>query len=110
MPGSYSPAQIASAYGLTGLQPPGAQQTIALVDAFDDPTIEHDLQVFDEQFGLPACTTANGCFTKVDAEPEATTEPGWAQEISTDVEIAHGLCPSCRILLVEASSNARLSA
>ncbi len=106
---SYSPAQIASAYGLTGLQPPGAQQTIALVDAFDDPTIEHDLQVFDEQFGLPACTTANGCFTKV-TRTEATTEPGWDQEISTDVEISHGLCPSCKILLVEASSNERLSA
>lgn len=103
--GSYSPAQIASAYGLTDLRPPGAQQTIALVDAFDDPTIEADLKVFDEQFGLPACTEKNGCFKKVNRSG-ATTEPGWAQEISTDVEIAHGLCPSCKILLVEAASNA----
>ncbi|HTZ62796.1 MAG TPA: S53 family peptidase [Solirubrobacteraceae bacterium] len=105
VPGSYSPAQIAAAYGLTGLQPPGAQQTIALVDAFDDQTIEHDLEVFDNQFGLPACTTANGCFTKVRLSG-ATTQAGWAQEISTDVEISHGLCPSCKILLVEAGSNA----
>jgi hypothetical protein len=108
--GSYTPAQIASAYDLTDLQPPGPQQTVALVDAFDDPTIEHDLKVFDEQFGLAACTTANGCFTKVKLSGETTgTEQerdGWAQEISTDVEISHGLCPSCKILLVEASSNA----
>ncbi len=103
-PGSYSPAQIASAYGLTGLQPPAAQQTIALVDAFDDPTIEHDLQVFDERFKLPVCSTGNGCFKKIEL-PGATTQPGWAQEISTDVEISHGLCSSCKIVLVEASSN-----
>ncbi len=103
--GSYGPAQLRAAYGLEGARPPVAQQTIALVNAFDDPTIEHDLQVFDEQFGLPACTTANGCFTKV-RRTGATTEPGWDQEIATDVEVSHGLCPSCRILLVEASSNA----
>ena len=110
-PGSLSPQNVLTAYSLAGVPAPATRQTIALVDAFDDPTIEHDLQVFDEQFALPACTTANGCFTKVAMRGGAgntlpPVEPGWALEIATDVEVAHGLCPSCAILLVEAHSNA----
>jgi Subtilase family len=109
-PGSLSPQNVLAAYGLSGVPAPADRQTLALVDAYDDPTIAHDLQVFDEQFALPACTTANGCFTKVKMRggPGNTlppVEPGWAQEIATDVEVAHGLCPSCAILLVEAHSN-----
>jgi len=109
-PGSLSPQNVLTAYSLSGVPAPATRQTLALVDAFDDPTIEHDLQVFDEQFVLPACTTTNGCFTKVKMRGGAShtlppVEPGWAQEIATDVEVAHGLCPSCQILLVEAHSN-----
>ena len=91
-----------------------AAQTIAIVDAFDDTTVAADLQVFDNQFGLPACAEANGCFRKVNQSGKASPLPassgelerGWAQEIATDVEVAHGVCQSCRILLVEAESNA----
>jgi subtilase family serine protease len=114
--GSLSPSNILSAYGLTGATPPTAQ-TIALVDAYDDATIEHDLEVFDNQFGLPACNTANGCFRKVNQTGKASPLPassgekerGWAQEIATDVEVAHGVCQSCRIVLVEANSNSNAS-
>ncbi len=110
--GSLTPANVLSAYGLTGVTPPSTQ-TIALVDAYDDATAEADLKVFDERFGLPACTASNGCFTKVNENGAGSPLPassgraerGWAQEIATDVEVAHGVCPSCRILLVEASSN-----
>jgi hypothetical protein len=102
--GSLSPQNVRSAYSLSGLPAPATQQTLALVDAFDDPTVEHDLKVFDEQFGLPPCTTANGCFTKV-AMRSPVTNAGWAQEIATDVEVAHGVCQSCKILLIEAHSN-----
>jgi hypothetical protein len=108
--GSLSPQNVLSAYSLSGLPAPATQQTLALVDAFDDPTAEHDLAVFDEQYVLPACTTANGCFTKVELRGGAhntlpSTNAGWAQETATDVEVAHGVCESCKILLVEAYSN-----
>jgi len=84
-------------------------QTIALIDAYDDPHAEADLRVYDETFGLPSCTTANGCFEKVNEHGEAgklpAAEEGWAMEISLDVQVAHATCQSCRILLVEASSS-----
>jgi DNA segregation ATPase FtsK/SpoIIIE-like protein len=102
--GSLSPRNLLSAYSLSSVPAPAAQQTLALVDAYNDPTAEHDLKVFDEQFDLPACTTANGCFTKVALHSPATNA-GWAQETATDIEVAHGVCPSCKLLLLEASSN-----
>jgi subtilase family serine protease len=100
---SLSPQNVLTAYGLSAVPAPAAQQTLALVDAYTDSTAEGDLQVFDEQYGLPPCTTANGCFTKVALG--TATEAGWAQETATDIEVAHGLCESCKILLVEANSN-----
>ncbi len=79
-----------------------------IVDAYDDPTAESDLGVFASQFGLPACTTANGCFTKVD-QTGGTSYPrkdsGWALEISLDIQWAHAIAPGANILLVEAASN-----
>lgn len=106
--GSLSPGEVLGVYGLSGLLAPANQQTLALVDAYDDPTIEHDLEVFDTKYGLEACTTADGCFRKVEMESEGKlppTEGGWAQEISTDVEVAHSVCQECKIVLVEAYSN-----
>jgi len=81
--------------------------TLGIVDAYDDPAIESDLAVYDSEYGLPACTIANGCLRKVN-QTGGTTYPvsnaGWALEISLDVEVAHGLCPNCTILLVEATT------
>ncbi len=110
--GSLSPASVLTAYGLNGVTP-SSTQTIALVDAYDDSAAEADLTKFDNHFGLPACTEANGCFRKVNQNGAAAPLPassgaeerGWAQEIATDVEVAHGVCQSCKILLVEANSN-----
>jgi subtilase family serine protease len=126
---------------------PGEQQTVALIDAYNDLEAEHDLQVYDKEFSLPECTRANGCFEQ--ANENGSTEPtslpfptspleqeteetecqskkaresapereakeaacknveeaeGWALETSTDIEVAHGICQNCRILLVEARS------
>src|SRR5580658_7191221 len=82
----------------------GAGQTIALIDAFDDANIESDLCVFDTQFSLPDCTTANGCFTKIYA---TGTKPGknkdWALEESLDVEWSHAIAPQAKIIVVEAA-------
>jgi len=100
------PAKLRSAYGLTSFGG-SSSQTIGIVDAYDDPNAESDLGVFSGQYGLPSCTTANGCFRKV-SQTGTTRYPrsnsGWALEISLDIETAHGVCPSCKILLVEASS------
>ena len=100
------PDKLRSAYGLTSLSG-SSSQTIGIVDAYDDPNAESDLGVFSTQYGLPSCTTANGCFRKV-SQTGTTRYPrsnsGWALEISLDIETAHGICPGCKILLVEASS------
>jgi len=105
-PSGYVPADLLSAYNLSSAG--GAGQTIAIVDAFDDPRAESDLAVYRSQFGLPSCTTANGCFRKVDQTggtryPRGNT--GWGEEISLDLDMASAICPNCKILLVEASSN-----
>ena len=83
---------------------------MAIVDAFDDPNAESDLATFRSAYGLPACSTANGCFSKVNqsgnASPLPRADGGWAQEISLDLDMASATCPNCKILLVEANSNA----
>src|SRR2546428_4874286 len=106
-PTGYGPVQFQTAYGLPS-STAGAGQTIGIVDAYDDPNAESDLGVYSSTYGLPACTTANGCFSKVNQSggtryPRA--DQGWALEISLDVQIAHAVCPNCKIMLVEAKTN-----
>lgn len=107
-PTGLSPAIIKSVYNFPTSLSSGAGQTIAIVDAYDDPTAESDLGVFSNQYGLPACTTANGCFRKVN-QRGGTAYPrkdaGWALEISLDIQWAHAIAPGAKILLVEADSN-----
>jgi subtilase family serine protease len=105
-PTGLTPATIRTAYNFPATG--GAGKTIAIVDAYDDPTAEADLAVFNSQFGLPPCTTTNGCFKKVNQNGGTSyprVDPGWALEISLDVQWAHAIAPNARILLVEASSN-----
>jgi subtilase family serine protease len=105
--GALTPAKLHGAYSLPTTAQSGTP-TIAIVDAFDDPNIEADLGAYDSQYGLPPCTTSNGCFTKVN-QTGGTTYPnanaGWSLEIALDVETAHQICQNCNILLVEATSN-----
>jgi hypothetical protein len=122
------PQDLHSAYALP-LDAPDTQ-TIALVDAYNDPSAEADLKTYDEEFGLPACTEANGCFKQVNERGEAHNPPfptserelsearlgsrakreeaeeaeGWTLEMSLDIESAHAVCNSCHITLVEANS------
>jgi subtilase family serine protease len=102
----YRPADLRLAYNITSSG--SSTQTIAIVDAYDDPNAESDLAVYRSQFGLPPCTTANGCFRKVN-QNGGTSYPrgdaGWAEEISLDLDMASAICPNCKILLVEASTN-----
>lgn len=110
--GGITPSDLSKAYGFNSLKS-ASSQTVAVVDAFDDPTIESDLQVFDSQYGLKTCTTANGCFKKVNqngaASPLPPTNTGWAGEIALDVESVHAVCQTCKILLVEANTNSFLN-
>jgi len=107
-PGYLTAQSLHAAYSLPSETAASASQTIAVVDAFNDPTAEVDLGVYDQQFGLPACTTANGCFRKLNeqgnASPLPATEGEWASEISIDVQMAHAICQSCHVLLVEADN------
>jgi subtilase family serine protease len=107
-PGYLTPVRLHEAYALPNETAAGASQTIAVVDAFNDPTAEADLAVYDKQFGLAECTSENGCFKKVDQEgntsPLPKNEGGWATEISIDVQMAHAICQNCHILLVETKS------
>jgi subtilase family serine protease len=107
-PKGYGPQQLQSAYGLTAAATAATSQTIAIVDAYDDPNIAGDLNAYSAQFGLPQCNSANPCFQKVNQEgktgPYPQANSGWALEIALDVEVAHAICPNCKILLVEASS------
>jgi subtilase family serine protease len=98
----YSPQQIDSAYGISnisfsGVSGDGAGQTIAIVDAYNDPNITSDLAAFDKQYGLSAPPS----FT-VDNLGATTTDPGWAVETALDVEWAHAVAPEANLVLVEA--------
>lgn len=105
-PQGFTPADLRSAYNLPTSG--GNGKIIAIVDAQDDPNAEADLAVYRSQFGLPPCTTANGCFKKVNqngtASPLPAPDQGWAGEIALDLDMASAACPDCKILLVEASS------
>ena len=105
-PTGYNPADLQAAYALPS-STAGAGQTVAIVDAYDDPYAESDLAKYRSQFGLPACTTANGCFRKVN-QTGGTTYPAanssWSQEISLDLDMVSAVCPNCHILLVEATN------
>jgi Subtilase family len=103
--GGYTPRQLTTAYGVN----PAAKtsQTVAIVDAFDDPSVRSDLNAFDKQYGLPKETSKslkvinqNGA-----ASPLPTPDEGWAGEITLDVQSVRGVCHHCKILLVEADTN-----
>lgn len=106
-PSGYGPAQLTQAYSLPSATA-GAGQTVAVVDAYNDPNAASDLATYRGTFGLPACTVDSGCFRQVSQTGSATSLPanngGWAQEESLDLDMVSAICPNCRILLVEANS------
>ncbi|TQF07214.1 hypothetical protein E6W39_08580 [Kitasatospora acidiphila] len=104
-PSGFGPSDLQSAYKLSSNG--GAGQTVAIVDAMDDPNAESDLAAYRSQYGLPACTTANGCFKKIDQNGGTsypTADSGWAGEISLDLDMVSAVAPGAHILLVEATS------
>ena len=102
----YGPSDLDSAYSVPTTL--GSGKTVAIVDAYDDPNAASDLSTYRSNFGLPACTTANGCFKKVNqngaTSPLPAANTGWAGEEMLDIDMVSAICPNCHILLVEANS------
>jgi hypothetical protein len=112
-PSGYSPSDLRSAYNLvTAAAAAGTGETIAVIGPYDDPNAESDVGVYRSQYGLPACTTANGCFRKVNENGQGTPLPqpgsfaaaGWQVDETLDLDMVSAICPNCHILLVETSS------
>jgi len=102
LPAGYGPAELHAAYNVPTSSE--TDQIVAVVDAGDDPNAEADLAVYRSTYGLPACTSANGCFSKANQQGETTplpTDEGWDIEIALDLDMVSAACPNCRIRLVE---------
>lgn len=106
LPSGYGPSDLRAAYRVPATS--AARRTIAIVDAYGYTNAEADLAVYRSTFGLPACTTANGCFRKYNQRGVQGSYPrqdtGWAQETALDLDMASAICPDCRIILVQADS------
>jgi hypothetical protein len=104
-PSGYGPSSLQSAYKLPAGA--GSGRRVYIVDAYDDPNAASDLNAYRSQFGLPACTTANGCFQKLNqngaTSPLPAGDTGWAGEISLDLDMVSAACPNCAITLIEAN-------
>jgi subtilase family serine protease len=106
----YSACNIQNAYQLTTLSATkGSTETVAVVDAYDDPNAESDMATYRSANNLPACTSASGCFEQVNQEGVSGDPPqgdmGWGEEISLDLDMVSAVCPNCHIILVEANSS-----
>jgi len=103
----YGPTDLQTAYSLPS-STKGTGQTVGIVDAYDNPNAETNLGTYRSNFALSACTTANGCFKKVDQNGGTNYPTGnhnWGAEISLDLDMTSAICPNCHIVLVEANSN-----
>ncbi len=105
-PAGFGPSQLRSAYKISGTG--SSSTTVAIVDAFGYSNAEADLAVYRSQFGLPPCTTANGCFRKVNQRGMTDSFPpnvlSWEQETALDLDMVSAMCRNCKILLVEADT------
>ena len=113
----YSPAQLQSAYGLASAAATrGSGATVAIIDAYNDPSAESDLATYRSAAGLPACTTASGCFKQLsqngqtsplppDAGTAGQASDGWDVEESLDIDMVSAICPKCKIDLIEADTS-----
>lgn len=111
-PQGYGPPELQEGYGLVkAAKKDGKGQTIAVVEAYDDPTAESDLAFYRNYYGMPACTTKNGCFQKLNQNGKKSPLPSkctgsceWDIELSLDMEMASAICPNCNVIVMEANS------
>ncbi len=103
----YNPTQMQTAYGLNPLYAKGwdgTGQTIIIVDAFGSSSIQSDANLFSAIYGLPPLTSSNFQVYYPGGAP-TTSDAGWAEETSLDVEWAHAVAPGANIALVIAPDN-----
>jgi len=114
----YTPSEIQSAYGLNPNA--GKGQTVVIVDAFGYVKAASDLAAYRKAAKLPPCTVANGCLhvlnqsgaaNPLPAQPPLTdtSEFGWVQEQSLDLDAVSAACPLCHITLIQADNAGTLS-
>jgi subtilase family serine protease len=109
----FGPSDLQSAYNLASAAASnGSGETVAIVDAFNDPTAAGDLATYRSQYGLAACTTSNGCLTIASQTGSTSSLPSddtssddWSGEVSLDLDMVSATCPLCNIDLVEANSD-----
>ena len=108
---SYGPSQLQDAYGLaSAASKPADGETVAIVDAYNDPSASADLAAYRSAYGLPACEQSSKCLTIENEHggttdlPKKDTSGGWELEESLDLEMVSAICPNCSIRLVEAKS------
>jgi hypothetical protein len=114
-PTGYAPSDLQSAYNLaSAAASAGTSAMVAVIGAYDDPDAASDLAIYRTQYGLPACTVANGCFRQLNQSGQASPLPSsyggtpdpWATDESLDLDMVSAICPNCAILLVEANNSA----
>jgi subtilase family serine protease len=108
-PNGYGATDLVAAYAIPTIT---TKPVIAIVDAYGYAAIESDLAMYRSQYGLPACTTASGCLTVINQNGQATPLPAdppttddWTVETALDVDMASAACPTCKIVVVQATDN-----
>ena len=111
-PQGFGPSDLQSAYGVNAAKPRATRPTVAIVDAYGYAALESDLAVYRSTYGLPACTVASGRLTIVNQEGLATPLPDppppdddWTVETALDVDMVSAVCPSCKIVVVQADDS-----
>lgn len=105
---SYTASDLRAAYNIAYGSTTPSGPVIAIVDAYGYPNAESDLATYRTKMGLPACRSGDGCFSKIDQTGGASYpsyDLGWAQETALDLDMVSAICPTCKILLVQANSN-----
>ena len=104
------PPDLVSAYKLDTTKGSGA--TIAIIDAYNYPNASSDLAAYRTKYGLPACTTSNGCLKIVNQNGQASPLPAnspsgddWSVEEALDLDMASAACPNCKLILIEADDD-----
>jgi len=112
-PKGFGPPDLQSAYNITdATKTVTATPTVAIIDAYGYAAIESDLAAYRSNYGLPACTIASGCLKVVNQDGAVSPLPldpppddDWTIETALDMDMVSALCPTCKILVVQANDN-----
>lgn len=101
----YDPYQMRHAYGIDSLIAngyDGTGKTIVILDAFDDPSLQSDFDLFNSTYGLPNQTIAQ---YYPGGQANTPYNAGWSEEMQLDVDWSHAIAPGARIVIVHGKSN-----